>query len=274
MTPDRQLRRLSLLVACAAAAITGCASEPWTIECLTLSGSTHRQTAVAVADVLRNTPGVLPANVYILHDQQDSSIYHGTYQRRINRRTGQRPVPEELRADLAMLKELADDQGRHLFIGATMVIEPLPDVGRPEWNLLNVEGEYTLQVAAFFRDHDLHNFKQAAAEYCASLRNKGYPAYYHHGESISVVTIGVFGHEALDEQSSTVRFVQVPADGGMETKRIVLKGYSHAVKKLRQKEAFAFNLNNGRIWNSIQNGKKLPVQSALVKIPKREVGSP
>ncbi|MCH7526836.1 MAG: hypothetical protein IID39_05315 [Planctomycetes bacterium] len=250
--------------------VTGCHQEPWTIECLSLSGPVHRDNAIAIADVLRSTPGVRTDEVYVRHDDDASTVYYGRYERRIDSRTGARKISDVLRADMKLIQTLVDDRGRRLFIGARMVPEPLPNVGPPEWNLTKADGEYTLQVAVFFRDENILDHKQVAVDYCAALRKKGYQAYYHHGDASSVVTVGLFGEDAVSEERSKVRYIQVPGEDGPETRSITVRGYSDEVLALQRKESFAYNLTNGNIWYTRQDGRRTPVQSALVRLPGRE----
>ncbi len=239
---------------CLVLGLTGCQGalrgEPWTIECLTLRGAEHREHSDAIADALRQFDGVATGKVRVHHTLEASTIYYGRYFRRIDREKGLRPIPDKLRDELAMIQELVDDHGRRVFIAARMVREPLPDVGPPEWNLENTDGVYTLQVAAFESTPGQPDYKRAAARYAAQLRKKGYEAYYHHGESASVVTVGTFNRNAV-----------ITRDGRPD--------YSQAVRALQQKETFIYNLTNGDVWHAIVDGKKAPVRSLLVEIPKR-----
>jgi len=230
----------------------GCRSmsgEPWTIECLELSGPDHQAHARAIADVLRRTAGIDSRQVKVRQDEGTSAIYYGRYHRNIDRLRGVREIPPDLKRDLELIKELSDDQGRRLFLAARMVPEPVPDKGPESWNLEKADGEYTLQVAVFFPAPEVSDFKQAAVDFAAELRRRGYPAYYHHGESKSVVTVGSWGSEAVVERGGRV-------------------GYSDEVRELQQKETFAYNLTNGAIWTASVDGEKAPVRSLLVKIPK------
>ena len=86
--------------------------EPWTIKCLELSGPDHQTHATAIADVLRGTDGIDPEKVRVRHADDGSRVYYGRYLRRIDRLRGIRDIPEALRRDLEMIKELYDDRGR------------------------------------------------------------------------------------------------------------------------------------------------------------------
>jgi hypothetical protein len=64
---------------------------------------------------------------------------------------------------------------------------------------------YTLQVAAYTRmdgkaatEKDLAEFRAAAEKAVVELRREGEEAFYHHGQRMSVVTVGVFGEKDVD----------------------------------------------------------------------------
>lgn len=233
--------------------------EPWTIECVGLAGPGHLENAAAIAEVLRRTDGINANAVRIERADDAAAIHYGIYYRKIDRLRGARPIPPILRADLAMLKSLVDEQGRRLFLAAHMIPIPVPDVGSEQWNLENVVGSYTLQVAAFFASPEIPNRKQAAVDYAAQLRKEGHDAFYHHGNATSIVTVGVFGTEALVRSGGVVR-------------------YSDEVRSLQRKAGFAYNVTNGAVWRPIVQGRtgvvKGTVTSQLVKIPKKNANTP
>ena len=224
---------------------------PWTIQCLELTGPYRVQHAEQFADTLKRTPGIRPKEVFV-RDESDgyARLYYGTYSRRADPKTGKRPIPERMRRDLDFLKQLIDPSRRPYFLRALPVRTPMPDVGNPEWALSRVQGAYTLQVAAFEPTDDFAEYKLAAAEFCALLREKGFEAYYHHSNAGSVVTIGVFGADA----------VATAADGRTY--------YSAPVLALQQEELLKYNLVNGGIYK-IRNadGVFVPMPSRLVRIP-------
>jgi len=254
--PNRLGVIISLGCAIALIPLIGCQrGEPWTIECIQLNGPQHRETADSIADVLRETEGVDVASVQAVHDEVSSTIYYGTYHRDIDPESGSRQIPETLKRDLDAIKGLVDDQGRRLFLAARMVPKPLPDAGHPEWNLENVNGDYSLQVAVFFPSPEIKDRKKAAVDYVEKLRKKHYETFYHHGPSSSIVTVGVFGKDAVRERGGRL-------------------DYSEEVRALQRKENFAYNLTNGAIWNATLDGERGTVRSLLVKIPKRSSPTP
>lgn len=229
--------------------------EPWTIECLSLRNPGHEQNTEAIAKVLRSADGIRGANVTVFHDAEESRILYGKYYRNIDRERGIREIPTSLRSDLAMIKNLYDDRGRRMFIGARMIRQPVPDVGPPEWNLDNADGVFSLQVAVFEPSAKFENHKQAAADYASQLRSLGHEAYYHHGEATSEVMVGAFGADAVTIQNKRT-------------------AYSPEVRRLQQIDIFKYNLVNGQIWHLIDGGRKVPVPSQLVPIPRRDDFAP
>ena len=240
--------------------------ERWTILCLELRGPGCRESADRVADVLRKTSGIDRQEVQVFATSDSADIYYGTYYRRLDPLTGRRSIPKKMAADLTLLKELADDQGRHFFLHARSVPAPAPDVGRPEWDLRNAEGVYTLQVAVYMNDQKMHQRKRAAVEKVRQLRDKGFEAYYYHGHSRSMVTVGTFGPDALRDAHGQVRHVDI---GGEQ--RQIAQRYSDEVVALQRQEECAYNLTNDDIWyNKDDTGKLYPVESMLVRIPTDE----
>jgi hypothetical protein len=112
-----------------------------------------------------------------------------------------------------------------------------------------------LQVAAFEPGGAYENYKQGAVDYAKYLRDKGYEAYYHHGEAASVVTVGTFGADAV-------------------VKRAGRTDYSDEVRALQRKESFKYNLTNGAVWYAVIDGEKAPVRSLLVRIPQPDPLAP
>ena len=221
---------------------------PWSIRCMEIQGPDAPVIAQQVADSLRQTPGIRPEEVSVL-DESDGywRVYYGTYFRRDEASA----LPRKLREDLNLLRELGDAAGQRYFIRALPVRKPQADVGRPEWNLAHVDAVYSLQVAAFEPTAKFWEFKNAAAEYCAFLRSRGYEAYFHHGVSTSVVTVGRFGKDAVvrDAAGRTL--------------------YSSEVQRLQDDELLKYNLVNGGVVKvKTATGARVPVPSRLVEVPR------
>lgn len=139
----------------------------------------------------------------------------------------------------------------------------------PEYDLRQakkINGEwviYTLQIGAYTRldkapnAAELAEFRKAAEQAVSQLRHEGEQAYYYHGPTKSMVTIGLFGKEDFDPQAP-----------GAESPELVT---------LRKR--YPYNLINGqgaheKIKVTTKNGKQAEADrmqpSALVVVPKSE----
>lgn len=232
----------------------GGSGEAWTIECLALMGERHRLNADQIAQVLRDTQGINKSEVRVSSERGVSRVYYGTYVREIDRLRDERAMPTQLAADLGMIRQLTDDRGRLVFTAARMVPKPLADIGPDDWNLANANGVYTLQVGVFFSTEKVPNYKSAAVSFAKELRSRGYDAYYFHTLSQSVVTVGVFGEEAIARRKDGTNITQ----------------YSSRIRRMQRDELLKYNLTNGAVWYQIHEGQKVPVRSQLVRIPQRD----
>lgn len=76
----------------------------------------------------------------------------------------------------------------------------------PELNLLNArqvfgsDKEYSLQIG-FYQSDRPEEAKKAAEEAALQLRREGELAFYYHGPSMSLVTVGLFGDSDFDPQA-------------------------------------------------------------------------
>lgn len=246
------------LVLCCVA-VVGCAPRgtAWTIQCLELRGPQHKEHIKQIAETLKRTPGIRPHDVFTRDGPDECSrLYYGTYYRSIDKKSGRRAIPKQMRSDLELVKQLGAGPGEYYFLHARKVRMPTPDVGNPEWALSSVDGVYTLQVAAFEPTDDFWEYKQAAADYCELLRAKGYEAYYYHSptKAVSMVTVGLFGREA----------VRTSGDGRTY--------YSQDVIELQERdELLKYNWLNGGIYR-VKNtkGVMVPVPSRLVRLPQAD----
>ncbi len=227
--------------------------SPWTIRCVEVRGPDRLNRINQVAGTLRRTPGIRPRDVIVTDDADGvARLYYGTYYRKTDPETGKRLVPKQLARDVELIKELGPPSGERYFIFARTVRVPTPDVGDPAWMLSSVDAAYSLQVGVFEPTDEFWDYKQAAADFCAALRDKGYEAYYHHGAGASMVTVGTFGEDA----------VVIPPRG--------LPYYRPEIIALQEDAALKYNLLNGRIYRAkADDGTKVPVKSRLVKVPAR-----
>jgi len=247
---------LALALVVAASSSGACAAPqrsraPWTIVCAELNGANRAQLASSLSETLKRTPGVRAEDVFVVDDADGvSRLCYGHYHRPKDPKTGRHTSPKGLRRDMSLLRELGTPDGRRMFTRAMVMRTPQPDVGNPAWDLRHVDAAYSLQVAAFEPTEDFWEYKKAAADYCAALRQAGYEAYYHHAASASVVTVGLFGADAI----------QIHSDGRSY--------YSTEVQRLQRDETLKYNLVNGHIFKvKSEDGQFIKMPSRLVQIP-------
>ena len=171
------------------------ADAQWTILCQTFEGPQHAQQARQAKEVLAKATK-LP-DWYVVASESGSSLYYGFY------RTYDDPKDKDTaraQRDLRDFKEMRDTAGGRPFKAAHFVsIAGSDPVAPPEWDLRNAKGYFSLQIAAYM---DSPQRKQAAVDAVRDARAQGVEAYYHHGESSSMVCIGAWPRDAIREQES------------------------------------------------------------------------
>lgn len=266
---------VGLFGACASLLVSGCAtldwggkprdSAAWTIRCIELQGPNRVENIRRFADTLRRTDGIDPEGIFTSDDSDGRAcLYYGRYYRPVDRRTGKRAAPKQMREALDLLRQLGDSTNRRYFLRALPVRMPTPDVGNPAWVLGNVRATYSLQVAIFEPADGFSEYKEVAARYCKSLRQRGYEAYYHHGSASSMVTVGSFGADAVRRADPDLARRHMRSD----TAYISKVRYSPAVLTLQREELLKHNLVNGAI-HRVRNpaGELIAIPSFLVRIP-------
>ncbi len=162
------------------------------------------------------------------------------------------PEAAEARADLALVRgRLVDGNlafSQAFFAPPREAVDP----GQvPEVNLLSARQvfgrgkEYTLQIG-FYQSKKSDDAKRAAEQAALQLRREGELAFYYHGPTMSVVTVGVFGDGDFDQ--------------GLRPKNAAI---------LALQERYPLNLHNGE-FPVIEKRSGLPdvrQPSQLVKIP-------
>jgi hypothetical protein len=265
--PSVAMAGVCLLAGCSTMTPKG---QPWTIMCVELKGPYAARHVEQLSETLKRTPGIRPDDVFVRHDDEGHSrLFYGTYYRRTDPQTRARSIPRRLQEDRRLIKELSGPQGERYFLRAMMVPVPLPDVGNPEWDLRDVDAAYSLQVAVFEPTDDFHEYKQAAADHCAFLRDEGYEAYYYHGSASSMVTVGAFGEGAVlgGRVTSLMR-----DEGGKPLSGVsYVTDYAPEVLRLQQEELLKYNLVNGAVYRVVSpDGRTVSVPSQLVRIPRKD----
>lgn len=248
---DRATRSANATSARPTAGMTRAGGVPWTIQVIEIEGPFAARHCENMANTLRSLPGLDPKAVWVEHGSDGfSRIYYGSYPTRIDARTGKRTFPPRMDRDFNFIRQVRFDDGASYFALARRVRKPVPDVGPPEWSLTRLDRPYTLQVAVFEADA-VENYKQAAAAYCAALRQRGYEAYYYHASASSMVTVGGFDR----------------GDVRLENGRLI---YGPRIAELQRDEALAYNYVNGDKVVVVTDGRKFAVPSQLVLVPGHE----
>jgi hypothetical protein len=167
----------------------------WTIWCQKFSGPSHVFTSDAVKQqMIAETK--LP-DWYVIHGDSDSTLYYGFYAAWDSSKDP--AEAKRAKSALAGVSAVVDSTGKPRFEHPTLVPIDSPDPNaHPEWNLASAKGMFSIEIMAFV---GFPQRKAEAEDVTAQLREKGEEAYYYHGESISVVTIGAWPSAAIKEQT-------------------------------------------------------------------------
>lgn len=162
------------------------------------------------------------------------------------------PDSPEARADLAMVRERVVGDRRPYSQAFFAPPRDAIDPGLvPEVNLLTArqvfgkEKEYTLQIG-FYQSKKPEEAKRAAEQAAVQLRRDGELAFYFHGPTMSLVTVGVFSDADFD--------------AGLRPKTAAI---------LALQERYPLNLHNGQfpVIEKRPGAPEMKQPSQLVKIP-------
>ncbi len=247
------------------------AKETWTIECNEYKAADHQKMADRMATLLKRVPELDAGQVRVEHEDDRSRVFYGDYTLGYKRAKvdGESQLKgdlviqldEEIKRDLDFVRQLA--WGQHYpFFQARPIQKPVDDPGgRREWDLRHAAGHYTLHIGVTYNTPTLHDYKEAAYQWVADLRERGYEAYYCHDtdRAQTSICLGTFGSDAWVQDM----------DGNMV--------YTAQVNALRTREAeFQYNLENGHIRykrvvdEKTRQGKRIPNLSFLVRIPRSQ----
>ncbi len=207
----------------------------WAFALRRFQGSGHRRRATAAKRRIRRRTDL--TNVWVRSGPDESLVYQGRYQgpgteaaKRVRRRLDRLEQSRAIRSNVLLAPVRPADE----------------EMGQYDLRRAASRGRYTLQIGFY----EGEGRKQAAEKKARRLREEGTPAFYHHGPKRSVVTVGVFGEEAV---------TRTP-DG---------KQYSSRVKALRKR--FPWNRANGEVTVAkLKSGKKVKQPSFLVRIPETD----
>jgi hypothetical protein len=125
-----------------------------------------------------------------------------------------------------------------------------------EHDLRRFPGRYSLQIGYYDERYNGADYRKAAEDAVKRLREDGDEAYYYHGPTMSMVMLGLFGNDDIQQR------VTNDANGRQTIEPI----YSEAVMQLQQR--FPYNASNGQDPRMALPGQTAPPQpSFLVRVP-------
>lgn len=202
----------------------------WAIRCIDFSGQDRTRAAAGYVDALREVEGLDPDLISVYEESGTTTIYYGRYKRSWNARENRDVFKPNHLDDLDTIRWLAfsgpdpatGGTKQYLpFARATMAALPAESRVPENWELSGASGTYSLQVGVFYDSEQMRSRRYAAEEYCKLLRDQGEEAYYHHGDTMSIVTIGSFPASAIEQRkredalSGRVEFYNKIVDPGL-----------------------------------------------------------
>lgn len=187
-----------------ASAETSSGAKGWTVAIAAFKGDGNDRDAAVMLDKIRKEGGLPEA--YIARRNQALIIAVGDF-----------PTPDDERAKKELTRIQTMEVGRDGIkpYASAMLAPPLDwkMVGNmPQFNLskakqTHAEALYTLQVGVYergdlkhARESELKEVRKAAEEAAAKLRQEGELAFYYHGPTMSMVTVGAFDASDFDPQ--------------------------------------------------------------------------
>jgi hypothetical protein len=163
------------------------ADMTWGIGLGSFQGPGHADAAEQRKSELAAATG-LGKGLWVSHEGWRSQLYYGRYRS---------PADAQALRDLETWRQLR--RRGTASIPPALVMPTILTGGAPQHNLALVgpPGEYTLQIGHYDSQFG-KDFRRAAEQAVAALRQEGVEAYYHHGPEGSSVTAGIFGADAVE----------------------------------------------------------------------------
>lgn len=245
--------------------------EYWAIRCLSAAGPNRFTILDQYAEALKKVDKIKDRKVVVIHDDNESSLYYGKYERVYNSKTASHSYKPDPTKELNYIRNIyvqntrlaENDVNNWPFRYATIARLPTGDSAHPEWDLTRAAGYWTLQVAVFYNSDQMTQRKAAAVQYCKVLRDQGHEAYYHHSNEKSSVCVGLFPRDAVRQVKETNKLTG-----------LVHVSYKLADKRIDElQRKFPHNMENGHVVYEVRDGfgkrKKNAIPSFVVKCPKR-----
>ena len=216
----------------------------WAIATDQYAGVSHRRVAEQRVQQLRRATDM--QQFWVQDEGSRSTVYYGRFD------SAQDPKGREA------MEKLRRVNGRGDVRFGTLSFTPLIEAGgaldsalaKYDLRRASSRGVYTLQIGYY--ESDDGSRKKSAEKAVAALRKDDVRAYFFHGPNRSMVTVGVFGDDAI---------VTNRGDG-----RQIRTSYSVAVRALQ--ERFPHNLANGATIEETRQGSTTKQPSFLVRIPR------
>ncbi|MBI1369149.1 MAG: hypothetical protein GC162_10905 [Planctomycetes bacterium] len=211
---------------------------PWAIGLGRIEGLDHLARAEKAKAQLLAQSGF--KDIWLADEPDGTMVYAGHYPS---------PQDKDAQADVERWRQMRESH--RVNVPAAMLVPVIThnQGSMPEYDLRGARsrGLYTLQVGFYDDISGKSDYRKVAEQAVAALRKEGVEAYYYHGPNRSMVTVGVFGPEALNVQSN-----------GETT-------YAAPILALQQR--FPYNLANGETIREKRGDKVSTQPSFLVRIP-------
>ncbi len=134
-------------------------------------------------------------------------------------------------------------------------ITPPAPLAPKQWNLLNSNCAYSIEVGRYYNSEGFKNRKKNAVDAVRILRKNNVPAFFVHGQTESRIYVGCFSFQDV-----------VPAKKG----DAIVPTYSPAIQQM--KKQYPHLGENGqkvnRVFTNPRTGekKKIPIKSKIIKV--------
>ncbi len=163
--------------------------DSFTILLTVFTDADHVNRAIASKQATGSSTGW--KNLFVVHDAHSSALYMGTY-------SNAESATKDLNRVRSFVSTLPTGMKVKPFESANLTRMPGENPGKPEHDLNNGNGYYTVVVAHFYNSPEdgVANRRELAVKCVEQMRREGYEAYYLHGPSVSYVTVGSFDQSA------------------------------------------------------------------------------
>jgi len=172
------------------------ANAPWTIVLATFGSENHQQLAEQFRANLTQSSGMTG---FLITSRPDRSIIHyGHYLA---------PNSSQTKTDLNRIHAINIDGQTPFARAFPSVVQPSDQGAYPQFNLVKLWQQYphasviySLQIGVYtFDNHNSETLaRQTAEKAVTQLRAAGEQAFYYHGRTMSVVTVGAFFQNSVD----------------------------------------------------------------------------